>query len=287
MRNQTKKCEIEQIKGTQLLDRTVALLNYLGEVGGRGARVQEMAKALGLSTSTAHRIASALERHLLFERERSTKRYRLGLSLYTLGAKAADGTGLRRFCRPAVLRLAAQTGDTVFLMARSGFNIVCVDRQEGGYVIDSLTGHIGGQAPLGVGSASLAILAFLPPEEANVIIRANTHLFGTFNGLSADEILHQLPVIRERGYALDQGHLVAGVSALALPIRPQRREVMAALAINATSARMSQKRIPQLMAWIKREVEAVERNVSPMDLIGQHRRKSVAEENEASEADSP
>ncbi len=67
-----------------------------------------------------------------------------------MGATAADGTGLRRLAGPALMRLSAETGDTVFLMARAGFNTVCVDRQQGAYVIDSLTGHIGGQIPMGL-----------------------------------------------------------------------------------------------------------------------------------------
>lgn len=132
----------------------MAILNYLGEVGEQGARASALAEAVGLTQPTAHRIIGALERHGLIEREQSTRRYRLGLSLFVLGAQAADGTGFRRLCHPALLRLAAETGDTVFLMARSGFNTVCFDRQEEGYMIDSLTGQVGGQIPLGVGPAS-------------------------------------------------------------------------------------------------------------------------------------
>src|SRR3954464_12324244 len=139
--------------GTQLLDRAVAILNHLGEVGRDGARVSDIAEAFGLNMSTAHRIITGLERHRYIERDEATKRYRLGLALFALGAKAADGTGLRKLCRPALMRIASETGDTVFLMARSGLNVVCVDRQEGTYVLDSLTGHVGGQIPMGVGPA--------------------------------------------------------------------------------------------------------------------------------------
>jgi len=105
----------------------------------RSVRVPgKLRKHVGLTGPTSHRIIAALERHGLIEREQATKRYRLGLSLFALGARAADGTGLRTVCRPALLRLAAESGDTVFLMARSGFDAVCVDRQEGAYIIDSL-----------------------------------------------------------------------------------------------------------------------------------------------------
>ena len=53
----------EQATGTQLLDRTVAVIKLLGEVGEKGARMGEIAEGLGPKTSTAHRIVSALERH--------------------------------------------------------------------------------------------------------------------------------------------------------------------------------------------------------------------------------
>jgi DNA-binding IclR family transcriptional regulator len=120
--------DADQATGTQLLDRTVGVIKLLGQIGEKGARMSEIAESLGLKTSTTHRIVTALERHGLIEREHATKRYRLGLALFALGATAADGTGLRKLCRPTLLRLAGETGDTVFLMARSGLNVVCVDR---------------------------------------------------------------------------------------------------------------------------------------------------------------
>ena len=72
-------------------------------------------------------------------------------------------------------------------MARSGFNAVCVDRQEGTSIIDSLTGHVGGQIPLGVGPVGEAILAFLPPDESRAVLDANESRYTDYNGLTATE----------------------------------------------------------------------------------------------------
>jgi hypothetical protein len=116
------------------------------------------------------------------------------------------------------LRIAAETGDTIFLMARSGSNAVTVDRQEGTYMIASLTNNIGGQIPLGVGPAGEAILAFLPPDEIDAVLSVNANAYTAFNGLAASEVKTALPLIRERGYAIDEGRLVEGISALAVPI---------------------------------------------------------------------
>jgi DNA-binding IclR family transcriptional regulator len=255
--------------GTQLLDRTVGVIKLLGEFGEKGARMSEIAESLGLKTSTAHRIVTALERHGLIERERATKCYRLGLALFALGATAADGTGLRKLCRPALLRLAGETGDTVFLMARSGLNVVCVDRQEGSYVLDSLTGHIGGQIHMGVGPASQAIMAFLPEDEAEAIIEANAPLYIRYHGLNADKVRSQLPQIRAQHYALDHGELVAGISALAVPILPRKRDAVASIAINMTSARLAPERLSALVELLRIQVARVEEMINPLeDTVG-------------------
>jgi len=256
----------EKATGTQLLDRAVAILNYLGDAGEQGAKAAELAEAVDLTQPTAHRIIAALERHGLIEREAATRRYRLGLSLFVLGAQAADGTGFRRICHPALLRLASKTGDTVFLMARSGFNTVCVDRQEGSYMIDSLTGQVGGQIPLGVGPASQAILAFLPQEEAEVILETNAPQYEKFNGLSAEEIANRLSEIRSQGFAFDHGRLVEGISAIAAPILPQGRDVVGSIAVNMTSARLKPDRLPGLIDLLRREIKAIEEVINPLDL---------------------
>lgn len=275
MKTADRPPETEPATGTQLLDRTVGVIKLLGEFGEKGARMSEIAESLGLKTSTAHRIITALERHGLIEREQATKRYRLGLALFALGATAADGTGLRKLCRPALLRIAGETGDTVFLMARSGLNVVCVDRQEGSYVLDSLTGHIGGQIPMGVGPASEAILAFLPEDEAEAIIEANEPLYARYHGLSADKIRKRLPEIRARHYALDHGELVAGISAIAVPILPPKRDAVASIAINMTSARLGPERLTELLALLRTQVARIEETINPLESTVRHARSSA------------
>lgn len=256
----------EKATGTQLLDRAIAILNYLGDVGRDGARVSDIAETFNLNITTAHRIINGLERHRYVERDEENKRYRLGLALFALGAKAADTTGLRRVCSPGLMRIAAETGDTVFLMARNGFNTVCVDRQDGGYRIDSLTGQVGGQIPLGVGPASQAILAMLPPREREVLLDANAEHYPRYNGLTKQVVSRELSEIRKRGYAIDDGQLVEGISAVAVPITLGGGEVAGAIAINMTTARLRRAPISYFVDILKREVAEIEGNINPHDV---------------------
>src|SRR6266571_3377350 len=74
----------------------------------------------------------------------------------------SQGEGARALCRPALLRLSASLGDTIFLLVRSGFDAICLDRSEGPFPIRSFTGDIGGRVALGIGQGAMAILAHLP-----------------------------------------------------------------------------------------------------------------------------
>jgi DNA-binding IclR family transcriptional regulator len=257
----------EKTGGTQLLDRAISILSYLGECGTSGARGSQLAEACDLNISTVHRILSSLEQHGYIQRDPRSKNFRLGLALFALGAKAADSTGFRKLAHPSLLRIAAETGDMVFLMARDGFNTICVDRQESSYAINTLTGRIGGEIPLGVGPASQVILAFMPAEEAELIVQTNAPHYDRFNGLKAEEVLSKLPEIRNDGYALDHGHLVEGISALAVPIHLGTEGIAGSLSINMTSARLKEGRVEVLLALLQREAAKIGMAINPHDVL--------------------
>ncbi len=246
--------------GTQLIDRAVAVLHVLGQAGQDGCRLSDLAGAVGLSLPTAHRIVGALERHRLIERDKRRRTVRLGLALFALGAEAADGTGLRRLCRPALLRLSGATGESLFLMARSGLDTVCVDRQAGSYLLESLTRHVGGVVPLGIGSASMAILAYLPHEEIEAVLTANAARYASY-GVEVETIRGYLAQGRRDGFVTTDGHMIAGIAALAVPIRAEGSDVTAAIAINLTSARLTESRKAQMLGMMREEIAKIEAQI--------------------------
>ncbi|HEV7266479.1 MAG TPA: IclR family transcriptional regulator [Falsiroseomonas sp.] len=247
--------------GIQVLDRVVRLLERLGEAGDGGEQLSRLAAGLGLSASTVHRLLAALEQHGWVDREDATRRHRLGTRLIALAGRAADGSGLRRLCRPALLRISAETQETTFLIVRSGLNAVVVDRQEGSYVIESLTQGTGGLLPLGIGSGSLAILACQPEPEVEAILAANAPRYREY-GTTVDAVRASLGGIREQGYMLANGSLIQGLSVIAMPIRPAGRDVTAAIAINFITARLEPARRAAWLTLLAREVQSIEAGMS-------------------------
>lgn len=223
-------------------------------------RLTELAARCGLAVGTAHRLLAGLARHGLVSHVADSKRYRLGLQLFALAARAGEDGGLVASARPSVLRLAAATGDCVFLMARSGFDAVCVDRQDGDYTIRTLTGGIGGSTPLGHGDGSLLILAHLPKEERAVVLSHNKPRIARLGGMAPGIAL--LDRIRRDGFVYNPMPIIAGVVGVAVPIRTARGTILAALGIGGTAARIGQERLSDMLVLLRQEAAATEARVA-------------------------
>jgi DNA-binding IclR family transcriptional regulator len=169
------------------IHRTIVLLRFLATADGRGRRLKDIADAAGLPRPTTHRILASLVAEGMVERDAGAKVYRLGLDLFMLAARAGNPMNLRELCRPGLLRLTGSLGETIFLLVRSGFDAICIDRTAGLLPIRSFTGDIGGSVMLGIGQGAMAILAHLAPGEQDEVIRCNLPRMRDFAGL--DEAL--------------------------------------------------------------------------------------------------
>lgn len=243
--------------GIQVLDRAVGMLGLLGDAGSSGAQLSRLAAGLSLSASTAHRLLSALEHHGWVERVEGGRRYRLGVALIGLAGQAAEGTGLRQLCRPALARLTQESGELTFLIIRSGLNAVVADRQDGGYVIESLTHGVGGLIPLGVGAGSAAILASQPPAEIEAVLAANAARYPQF-GTTEAQVRRRIERVQADGHLMSDDSLIAGLAVLSVAIRPAGRMVTAAIASNFIASRLDRAAQHAFLDRIHEEVTTIE-----------------------------
>src|ERR1700754_2810472 len=75
--------------------------------------VSELARRLGLATSTVHRMLATLAAERLLAR--APTGYRLGLAVFDLGASVVPRLDLHEAALPAMAMLRASTGETVQL----------------------------------------------------------------------------------------------------------------------------------------------------------------------------
>lgn len=249
------------------LQRSFALIRALAASTSGGERVTQMAKELGLTQATAHRLLKTLVAEGMVEQDERTKRYRLSLELFSIAARAGDRGNFRDLTRPALLRLSASLRDTVFLLARSGFDAVCLDRTEGPFPIRSFTGDIGGRVALGVGQGSLVILAFLPEAEREEVIRFNLPRMRDYHTIDEVYLRTEIARARELGYTVTNSGVLEGMAGLAVPILDRDGRAVAALSIGTIADRLKAERLPAAVELLRREANAIGPMINPFDPV--------------------
>lgn len=251
--------------GVGAVSRLFAVLRSLGDTIEGGERVTQLAQRIGLSQPTTHRMLRSLMDEGMVEQDARSKRYRLSLDFFALAARAGNTGNLRELTRPAMLRLSASLGDSLFLLARSGFDAICLDRSEGPFPIRTFTGDIGGRVALGVGQGSLAILAFLPEEERDTVIQYNLPRLKDFHLYDEVFLRTEVESVRALGYAGRNTGVLQGMAGVAVPILDREGRAVAALSVATVSDRLGPDRLPTVVEMLKREAALIGPRVNPFD----------------------
>lgn len=244
----------QRVAGTQTINRALSVLRVLrdatGDLGGA-----EIARAVGLHTSTTHRIVKALVAAGYVIQNERTERYRLGRESFLLGRAAGRTLGFDA-ALPLLERLAERTGESV--------NLVVRDEDEGVVVlrVDSrqplrFTQAVGARIPLSCTSSGKVLLAFAddPPAELARLGRLRSRTPATITETA--DLLADLRAIRARGYGVNRGERIAGVCGVAAPVLDGRGPVTAAVAVQGPEIRLTEDQFPRLGALVVETARAL------------------------------
>lgn len=247
------------------LQRGIAILRAIAAHGGAGARLTDLARDLGMTPPTVHRLLKALVAEGMIDHDPQGKRYRLGLDLFVLAAQAGSCGTLRDLARPILLRLSATLRETVFLLVRNGFDAICLDRAEGPFPIRSFTGDIGGRVMLGIGQGSLTILAHLPEDEQQEVIRFNLPRMQGMGFLDEVYLRTAIAKVKAQGYSSQHSGLLPGMSGVAVPVFDRQGRAVAALSIGTPTDRLTDERLTVVVDILRREAAGISRQLNPFD----------------------
>lgn len=243
--------------GTQSLQRVVALLRALVQSQRRGATSAQLGEATGIDRSTAHRMLQCLAAEDLLSYDTATRRYHFGRLAYEIGFAASERVDLPQLSKPALARIAEDTGDTVFLMARSGDDAVCVDRAVGSYPIKTFVVDVGTRRPLGIGGGSLAILSKLPPAVADLSLSQNAQRIAQYPGMSVEWVRAAMAEAQRVGYVAMDVVAVPGARTVSMAVMSRGGRPIAALSVTAISLRMTPAREQEVARILKREADGL------------------------------
>lgn len=232
--------------GAQVVSRTANLLRAVSGAMPQGVTTSEAARKTQLARPTAHRLLDALAAEGFCDHDQATGRWMLGPELYLMGAVAAERYDITDLARQHVSTLAELTGESAFFSVLRGNETVCLLQQDGAFPIRSFVLFEGKRFPLGVASAGLAILSFMPQGEADRYVQ-NTDLVTEFGAQHSPEALRdRINEGRRLGYVINPGLIVEGSWGLGMAVFDAAGNPSWALSLTGVESRFSPARRPAL-----------------------------------------
>lgn len=235
------------VPGAQAIARAAALLRLVTAAGPEGESASALARRAGLTRPTAHRLLTALRREGLVDHDEPSGRWMPGPELFLMGTVAAARYDITEIARDIVRSLAVRTEESAFLSVRRGDETVCLVNEEGSFPIRSFVLREGVRFPLGVASAGLAILSFLPPHDVDAYFERHPELEERWGAAHAEPRLRRrLGETQARGYSLNPGLIVPGSYGLGAAVFTREGHPQWALSLTGVEFRFGPDRLPEL-----------------------------------------
>ncbi len=222
--------------------------------------VREVARRVGLPSSTAGRLLATLTRAGVLTRNATTHRYMLGPHVLAWAELYTGVLDVRATAAPLLERLRRATGETVTLYVLDGDERVCVERLEGPQNIRAVV-RLGQRMPCYAGAGGKIFLAFLPAAVRHAMLaRLAMTRFTSRTLANRARLERECTTIRQQGYASSVGERFAGASAIAAPVLGPDGAIIAAVNVSGPSDRFTGGR----QALCIRRVTQAARDISRM-----------------------
>lgn len=195
--------------------RAAAILRLLGK-SEVPLGVNSIARELGLVPSTCLYVLRALADEELVSFDPDTKRYALDAGILTLARGWLKRDRFADLVQPVLTRLARDQGVTMLGVQVVGLDHMVVIATAIGGLSFQLSTQVGSRFPSLISATGRCIAAFGNYSDNDIRSR--------FDGLrwddppSFDTWMAQVAETRQRGYAVDDGNYISGVTVVAAPV---------------------------------------------------------------------
>jgi len=198
----------------------------------RPTRLSDLAAALGLQKSTAHRVLGALVDLGFVTQDATTGLYAASLKTWELGTAVAAAVPVRQAAAHVLLDLHRQTGETVNLTVPDGDDVLFLDKLVSPRPV-RFTVRVGSRVPAPFTAGGKAMLA-LGDDAVGVVERVAQR--SPAGMLDVPAVLRDIDRARRRGYAVST--LRVGVVSVAAAVPGPDGPAVAALSVSAPEERL-------------------------------------------------
>jgi IclR family transcriptional regulator, acetate operon repressor len=228
--------------GTAALDKALDVLDAVGGAPG-GLSQPELADRLGLPRTTLYRLLGTLVARGLVRRDPARRVYALGSRCFEYARSAFAMPDLVAAAAVELRALRDMTGETTYLATLDGHEVVSLERCDGAHSERS-NSAIGVRKPLHCTSQGKAILAALPPDERDAIVKELKLDAVTPRSITDRRRLQaELRLTATRGWSIDDEEIVPGVRCCGAPIVDAAGAVRGAISVAGPVFRLTPDRL--------------------------------------------
>ena len=233
-------------EGARTIGRVLKVLELFAETQ-KPLRLVDVSKALDVPASSAHVLLQQLVRYNYIQ-SLEDRRYAQSSGLVVLASQVLSGVELIKVARPLLERLSVDTGESIYLGARTPQGIVYVDSKEATYGLVSRV-PLGSLRPLHASSAGRVFLSFaVPPESLDAFLGPNPLVaYTSHTPIDKAELRRLMKRTRADGCAINEQAMIDKVYGVSAPIFDAHGTLSGTLTLSAPDTRF----IPQREALIQ------------------------------------
>ncbi|HLF72535.1 MAG TPA: IclR family transcriptional regulator [Dehalococcoidia bacterium] len=179
-----------------------------------GVSVTELANLLNITKAPASRMLAGYVDAGLLERD-ADQRHRLGMRLWSLGARALQNFRPAEIAQPVLLETAKSSGCLILMATVRGSSVFYISHVAPASPVVLLNDAV---LPIHACGPGKAILAFSSAETIDSILSQPLQRFTENTITDRDAFETELAEIRQQGYALNRGELEDQVMGIAVPV---------------------------------------------------------------------
>jgi IclR family acetate operon transcriptional repressor len=234
------------------LDRAFEVMELLG-AEPKGLTLAELSRVSDVPKSTLFRILITLELHRCVAQD-GNGRFRLSSRLWELGSHFLEQFDPYHVAASHMKNLANESGETVFLGRMDDGEVLYIRRMEAKNSV-AIVKRLGQRVPAHSTATGMAILAFLPKDEVDEMVRK--HGLRAYNETTVTDytiLQDRLAEIRSNGYSIVNGEYERAFLCVSAPVFDYNNLPIASVTVAMLSSHfaMDDAKLKELGETVKR-----------------------------------
>ena len=243
-----------RIREVPAVTRAIAILRLLGR-GGEALTLKAISEELGMVTSTCLHILRVLVDEGLVKVDAGSKRYSLGVGMLTLARSVIESSPFPALAQPVLDRLSREANVTAIGVEISGQDHMVVLALSRSHAPFRLHVDVGSRFPALISATGRLVAAYGGMNDAEVERRFKALRWDQAPDL--DTWRKDVDQARRKGYSIDRGNYIDGVTVLAVPVLDSHGRLSHSLVAAALSTQLGAAKAQALAKELQREAEGL------------------------------